>query len=363
MRIAIIAPLVTRIREPQLGGSQAVVADLATGLQNRGHEVHVYAASGSSIAGVTVVDTGVNADSLAGLLYRHGRSPAIDARAADRAFATVYASVRAMSYDVIHNHAFDAPAVLLASTLEPPVVHTLHLPPDPAMAAAVTQARRSSHPPTIAAVSASQAQAWRPLAAVDVILPDGVPVERIPWSATGGGGVVFAGRFSPEKGAEDAIAIAREAGMRIDLYGEPYDAEYARARVTSHQGEAGVAIHGGVIRSELWRIMADACAVLCPAKWEEPFGMVAAEAQAAGTPVIAYRRGALPEVVVDGRTGFLVRPDDVGAAARALLAVRTIKREACRQHAVEHLSLDASLAAHERLYQTLQSPAQAKRRG
>jgi glycosyltransferase involved in cell wall biosynthesis len=198
---------------------------------------------------------------------------------------------------------------------------------------------------------------------VDVILPDGVPVERIPWSATGGGGVVFAGRFSPEKGAEDAIAIAREAGMRIDLYGEPYDAEYARARVTSHQGEAGVAIHGGVIRSELWRIMADACAVLCPAKWEEPFGMVAAEAQAAGTPVIAYRRGALPEVVVDGRTGFLIRPDDVGAAARALLAVRTIKREACRQHAVEHLSLDASLAAHERLYQTLQSPAQAKRHG
>ena len=111
MRIAMIAPLVTRIREPQLGGSQAVVADLATGLQNRGHAVHVYAASGSAIPGVTVVDTGVDADTLAGLLYRHGRSPTIDgphpdpppragegnasnARAADRAFAAVYASVR-----------------------------------------------------------------------------------------------------------------------------------------------------------------------------------------------------------------------------------------------------------------------------
>lgn len=363
MRIAIIAPLVTRIREPQLGGSQAVVTDLATGLQNRGHEVHVYAASGSSIAGVTVVDTGVDADSLAGLLYRHGRSSIIDARAADRAFATVYASVRAIPYDVIHNHAFDAPAVLLASTLEPPVVHTLHLPPDPAMAAAVTQARRSSHPPTIAAVSASQAEAWRALAPVDVILPDGVPVDRIPWSATGGDGVVFAGRFSPEKGAEDAIAIARDAGMRIDLYGEPYDPDYAQAHVMSHRGEAGVAIHGGVTRSELWRIMAGTSAVICPAKWEEPFGMVAAEAQAAGTPVIAYRRGALPEVVVDGRTGFLVPPDDVAAAARALLAVRTIDRQACRQHAVDHLSLDASLAAHERLYQKLQSPAEAKRHG
>jgi UDP-glucose:tetrahydrobiopterin glucosyltransferase len=89
--------------------------------------------------------------------------------------------------------------------------------------------------------------------------------------------------------------------------------------------------------------------------------MVAAEAQAAGTPVIAYRRGALPEVVVDGRTGFLVRPDDVAAAARALLSVRTIDRQACRQHAVEHLSLDASLAAHERWYRTVQAPAKAAR--
>jgi len=361
MRIAIIAPLVTPIREPQLGGSQALVADLATGLQNRGHAVHVYAASGSAIADVTVVDTGVDAASLAGLLYRHGRSPTIDARAADRAFAAVYKSVRRTSYDVIHNHAFDAPAVRLAAALEPPVVHTLHLPPDSVMAAALAEARRSPNPPTIAAVSASQAAAWRALAPVDVILPDGVPVERIPWSATGGGGVVFAGRFSPEKGAEDAIAIAREAGLRIDLYGEAYDPDYAGAHVASHRGEPGVTIHGGVTRSDLWRIMANACAVLCPAKWDEPFGMVAAEAQAAGTPVIAYRRGALPDVVIDGRTGFLVRPDDVAAAARALRSVRTIDRQDCRSHAVEHLGLDTSLAAHERLYRKLQAPAETKR--
>ena len=360
MRIAIIAPLVARIQEPQLGGSQAVVADLATGLQNRSHEVHVYAATGSAIPGVTVIDTGVDAAALARLLYRHGQSRTTDAGAADRAFATVYASVRQVAYDVVHNHAFDPPAVLLASVLESPVVHTLHLPPDPAMAAALGEARRSQKPPTIAAVSASQAEAWRALAPVDLILPDGVPVERIPWSGAGGDGVIFAGRFSPEKGAEDAIRIAREAGVRIDLYGEPYDPEYARTRVRSHAGEPGVAIHGGLIRSDLWRIMAGASAVLCPTKWDEPFGMVAAEAQAAGTPVIAYRRGALSEIVIDGRTGFLVAPDDVAAGARALLGVGDIKRQACRQHAVEHLGLDASLAAHERLYQTVRAKTNAR---
>src|SRR6266550_4389532 len=361
MRIAIVAPLVTRIREPQLGGSQAIVADLATGLQERGHAVHVYAASGSKIPGVTVIDTGVDAASLAALLYRHDRSATTDGRAADVAFATVYASVRQVSYDVVHNHAFDPPAIRLASTLSSPVVHTLHLPPDQPMADAIAQARRSDNPPTIAAVSASQAQAWRALGGVDVILSDGVPVERIAWSAGGGDGVVFAGRFSPEKGAEDAIVIAREARVHIDLYGEPYDPAYARSRVMSHQGEAGVAIHGGLTRTSLWRVMAQARAVLCPAKWEEPFGMVAAEAQAAGTPVIAYRRGALPDVIRDRETGFLVTPDDVRAAARALTAVGTIRREACRQHAVDHLSLDASLAAHERLYQRMQTPADATR--
>ena len=360
MRIAIIAPLVTRITEPQLGGSQAVVADLAAGLQNRGHTVDVYAASGSAIAGVTVIDTGVDAEALAPLLYRHERPPTTDDRAAHRAFGTVYAAVRQLAYDVVHNHAFDPPAVLLASALESPVVHTLHLPPDPAMAAALAQARRSDHPPTIGAVSTSQAATWKALLPVDVILPDGVPVDRIPWSAASGEGVVFAGRFSPEKGAEDAIAIARQAGVRIDLYGEPYDPEYARVHVRSHLGEPGVAIHGGLIRTELWRVMARACAVLCPAKWDEPFGMVAAEAQAAGTPVIAYRRGALREVIVDRRTGFLVPPDDVAAAAQALSAINTLERSACRRHAVEHLNLEASLDAHERLYRKLRVPASAK---
>jgi glycosyltransferase involved in cell wall biosynthesis len=361
MRIAIVAPLVTRIREPQLGGSQAVVADLATGLQDRGHEVHIYAASGSAIPGVTVIDSGVDADSLTGLLYRHGRSPSTHARAADRAFATVYASIRRASYDVVHNHSFDPPAVRLASFLLSRVVHTLHLPPDPAMAAALTEAGRSDNPPTVAAVSASHAEAWRGLVPVDAILPDGVPVDRIPWSATAGDGVVFAGRFSPEKGADDAIAIAREAGVRIDLYGEPYDPEYAQAQVLSHQGEAGVSIHGGLIRSELWQVMADARAVLCPAKWEEPFGMIAAEAQAAGTPVVAYRRGALPEIIIDGRTGFLVPPDDVAAAARALQAVSRISRRDCRQHAVVNLNLDASLTAHERLYRAILARAEVNR--
>lgn len=363
MRIAFIAPLVTPIREPQLGGSQAVVADLAAGLTARGHEVDVYAASGSSIPGVRVIDTGVDPRSLASLLYRAGGSALVpaDGRAAELAFVAVYAAVRQVAYDVVHNHAFDPPAVRHAIGLPFPVVHTIHLPPDPAMAGAIGEARQSWKPPTVAGVSAAHAAAWEIVAPLDTILPDGVPVNRIPWSDRSGDRVMFAGRFSPEKGAADAIEIARLAGVGIDLYGEPYDREYARSSVESHRGEPGIAIHRGLPRAELWRVMGRARAVLCPAKWDEPFGMVAAEAQAAGTPVIAYRRGALSQTVVHGRTGFLVPPDEVESAARAIGAIPSIQRADCRRHAEADLNLDASLTAHERLYDRLQSATRTAR--
>jgi glycosyltransferase involved in cell wall biosynthesis len=100
--------------------------------------------------------------------------------------------------------------------------------------------------------------------------------------------------------------------------------------------------------------MARAAVVLCPSRWDEPFGLAAAEAQACGTPVVAFSRGGLTEVVVDGVTGFLTPPDDLGAAAeavsKAVSKVGGISRPACRRHAEDELDLELSLDAHERLY-------------
>src|SRR5439155_12253920 len=164
-------------------------------------------------------------------------------------------------------------------------------------------------PPSVAAVSAFQAAAWRRVVRVDAILPPLVPTASISWSRTAEGGAVFAGRLSPEKGAAEAIDIARAAGVRIDVYGDTYDAEYARERIDPRRAEPGVGVRPGVPRSVLWKALARAAVVLCPARWDEPFGMVAAEAQPCGTPVVAFKRGALAEVIVDGLTGFLVSPD------------------------------------------------------
>jgi UDP-glucose:tetrahydrobiopterin glucosyltransferase len=350
MRIAIIAPLVAPIREPQRGGSQAFVSDLARGLLDRGNEVHLYAASGSDVPGVHVVDAGVDHRSLSATLYRASGTAARDLSAAECAFAAVYSAVRDDRYDVIHNHAFDAPAISLATALRAPVVHTLHLPPDEAVAAALRHAARSDGPPTVAGVSVFQADAWRPLVPVDAILPPSVPTGVINWSPARGEGAVFAGRMSPEKGTAEAIDIARAAGVRIDVYGDPYDAEYARKRIDPRRAEPGVSVHPAVPRSSLWEAMARAAVVLCPARWDEPFGMVAAEAQACGTPVVASNRGAIGEVIVDELTGFLVAPDDIQAAADAVGRTTGLSRSECRAHAERRLDLERSLAAHEQLY-------------
>jgi glycosyltransferase involved in cell wall biosynthesis len=363
VKVAIVAPLVAAIREPQRGGSQAFVSDLARGLIDRGHEVHLYAASGSDVPGVRVIDTGVDHRALAATLYRaSGGAVERELRPAERAFAGVYAAVRQCGYDVVHNHAFDAPAVRLATALQAPVVHTLHLPPDAPVADALRHAVDSDRPPTVAGVSRWQASAWRRIVPVGPILSPYVPTRLISWSGSAGEGAVFAGRLSPEKGAREAIEIARAARVRIDLYGDSYDDEYTRELIAytreligPGRAEPAVAVHPGVPRTALWEVMARAAVVLCPARWEEPFGMAAAEAQACGTPVVAFRRGALGEVIADGVTGFLVAPDDIDAAAAAVKRASELSRADCRDHAQSHLDLERTLDAHEQLYRQVAS--------
>src|SRR5215469_3284014 len=212
-----------------------------------------------------------------------------------------------------------------------------------------------ARPPAIATVSAFQERAWREIVPVDAVLLPTVPTADIPWSVARGRGAVFAGRLSPEKGAAEAIDIAVAAGMSIDVYGDAYDARYASEAIGPRAAQPGVSVHAAVPRPAVWDVMARAAVVLFPALWDEPFGMAAAEAQACGTPVVAFRRGGLGEVIADGVTGFLVRPGDVQAASAAVGQAAAISRMACRSHAERQLDLSLSLDAHESLYQRVLS--------
>jgi len=334
VKIAVVASPVTPLRPVQLGGAQAFLCDLAVGLARRGHDVTLYCAEGSEVDGVRLAMVRAPSDAAAALVMPGGASPP-PAPGVAAALAAMFRAVAAAGADAVSQHAFDAPAFELARGM--PVLHTLHLPPivDSVVAAASRVA-----PSHLATVSRSCQSAWRATGVkVGELLPNGVPdiaVSEIPDRVA-----LVAGRISPEKGIEHAIAAARLAGLPVRLAGAHYDPAY---EVDLREVEQ----LGPLPRDELGRVMARAAVTICAVRWEEPFGMVAAEAQMAGCPVASYRRGALPEVVEEDVSGFLARPDDVDDLARAIGQCLTLDRGAVRSSARRRLGLDAAVSRYEK---------------
>jgi len=350
LRIALVAPLVTTIAEPQQGGSQVFVADLAEGMTDRGHAVDVYAASGSALPGARVIETHVDPTDLADALVQPGR-PRRHVAALDEAYARVFAMVAEADYDVVHSHGFDPAALRHGRVGRSPVIHTIHLPPEPEAAAALREARRSDEPPVVVGVSAAQARAWSSFARFDRVIRIGVPVERIPWSLRAGRGLVFAGRFSPDKGAAEAIAAARRAGRRLIMAGIVQDQNYHDQQVAPALDQRSVIFHGPVGGAARTKTLGAARALLHLVNFDEPFGLSVVEALACGTPVIAANRGSMPELIDHGVTGFLV--DSVDAAVEAIDRVGEIDRAACRAAVAARFTVDRMADRYLDLYRSL----------
>ena len=237
-----------------------------------------------------------------------------------------------------------------------PLIHTVHLPPEPQAAEALREAQHAEQTGHRRRGFGFAGSRVEPVRQVRSSIRNGVPVSLIPWSDRQGEGLVFAGRLSPEKGAAMAVEIALLSEERIDLYGAAYDDDYARDLRRRHEGDPRVSFHESLPRAELWRRLASARVVLCPSDWDEAFGLVAAEAQAAGTPVVAFARGGLTEIIDDAVTGFLVEPGNVNGAVAAVRSVATLDRRRCRQHAIDDLDFDACLAGYEALYDSVSRP-------
>jgi glycosyltransferase involved in cell wall biosynthesis len=345
MRVALTASLVAPILPAEANGPHSVIVDLARGLQGRGHDVAIYAAAGSVVRGVPLVEIDVESVAAQAALRADGVVNGVAREALRRGFEQQFAAIRDRGADIVSQHAFDAPPFELTRGMR--VVHTLHLPPvDPDV---VRAARYTTQP--IVTVSRAAARAWLGAGVHGLtVIRNGVPQPaRIAQPEPNGPPfALIAGRVSPEKGTHIAIRAARAAGLPSRVVGDIYDRDYFEREVAPLLA-SGEEIHP-VARQEVAGLMAEAAQTLMPVRWEETFGLVAAEAQMNGCPVVGFRRGALPEIVTDGIGGFLVEPDDEEALGAAIAPAMTLDRNAIAASARRTLGIEPMIDAYENLF-------------
>ena len=349
MRIAQVAPPFESVPPAQYGGTERVVSLLTEELVRRGHEVTLFASGDSTTTAhlVPTVDTAL-------WRQKEVRDPLVYWSIT---VGEVYRRAARGEFDLIHSHV-DFLAFPCAELVDTPTVTTLHgrldLPDLPRVYARF---------PDMPVVSISDSQR-APLPAANWVgtVYNGIDIDAHPFHERGGDYLAFLGRISPDKGLDRAVQIARQAGLPIRIAARmPLEAsddpttrgdwEYYRAVVEPLFKESDVEYVGEVGDAERPAFLGNALALLFPINWPEPFGLVMAEALACGTPVVARRRGSVPEVLTDGLTGLIGETDE--ELVRLCARIGEIDRAVCRSEAERRFSVGALADGYERVYRGL----------
>jgi glycosyltransferase involved in cell wall biosynthesis len=324
LRIAVLSPVWFAVPPTGYGGIELVVSLLADGLAEAGHEVTLFA-SGDSLTKATL-----------SYIFEEAPSELIGRTLPEMRHALA-CYTRADEFDVINDHS-GIPAAALGGLLETPVLHTVHGPLDTHEAqdayGAIAQVS-----PGVGLISISENQR-RPMPDLPwaATIPNAIDLSLYPCKPHPGEYLLFLGRFSPDKGAHRAIAVAMELGLPLKMAGknrEPKERQYFAEFVEPHLGN-GIEYLGEVTHGEKVELLQDARATLFPIEWEEPFGLVMVESMACGTPVIATRHGAVPEVIDDGRSGIIV--ENIREMAESLGRADELDPMECRAYVEERFA-------------------------
>lgn len=365
LRVVVIAPLRYPIAEPHAGGLESALWHHLGTLRERGHEVTLIAVEGSDH-----LDDGPSELRLPAVRWPRGTTPSdteyppgyldVGFRALEHALDHIARHAR--DFDVIDNHCLHGLPLAWARRIGLPIVTNLHTPvlPDLVHATDHSLGARSR----FVAVSRYTARQWAPTGIDPVVIPNAIDTER--WApGAGGDDLVWFGRIVPEKGVHLAVDAARRLGRRIVLAGRVGDPDYAAREVWPLLGE-DVVYAGALGQTDLAALVGrSACALVTPV-WDEPFGLVIAEALSTGTPVAAFDTGGVSEVVAGSPGARLVPTADVAALAatveRLVLESTPQSRRATRAHAVDRFSLETRMRSLEALYlEMLAAPASDSR--
>jgi glycosyltransferase involved in cell wall biosynthesis len=342
LRIAIISPVWFPVPPTGYGGTEWIVSLLADGLADAGQDVTLFASGDSRTK--------------AKLSYVYAEAPShLIGRSLPEIHHALACFERADEFDVINEHS-GPPGAALGGAVSTPVVHTLHGPLDGEAGPIYEQIARVAPQVGMISISINQRKPKPDLPWVANV-PNALDFSLYPSKPHRGDYLLFLGRMSPDKGAHRAVAVAMNAGVPLKIAGkrrEPKEREYFEQYVQPHLGN-GIEYLGEVTHGEKVELLQNARATLFPIEWEEPFGLVMIESMACGTPVIATRRGAVPEVIVEnGRGGIVV--DDYREMPGKLEEADEMDPLECRTYAEERFSrermvsdyMDAYRAAIER---------------
>ena len=336
MKVAVLAPPWFAVPPSGYGGIEWIVWLLADGLVDHGHDVTLFA-SGDSHTKAKLAS-----------VFDHAPSDQIGRALPDlRHILACYE--RADEFDVINDHTGHLGAAL-GGLLETPVVHTVHGPLDGEPGEVYERIGRVA--PSVGLISISLNQR-RPKPDLNWIanVPNALDLGHYPCKPHRGDYLLFLGRLNHEKGAHRAIAVAMELGLPLKIAGkmrEPREKEYFAEFIQPHLGN-GIEYLGEVNHGTKVELLQNARCTLFPIEWEEPFGLVMIESMACGTPVIATRHGAVPEVIGDGTGGVIV--DHWRDIPAALERADAIEPAECRRYAVEQFAPDRMITDYERAYE------------
>ncbi|MEO7369678.1 MAG: glycosyltransferase family 4 protein [Ilumatobacteraceae bacterium] len=346
-RILIISTPVGPLGSGTGGGVELTLHSMVLGLSGRGHQVEVLAPEGSlHVGGVT--------HQIAGALQPSTHVADRDTMVtlpSDGVLSAMceWARVHQDDFDVILNLAYDwLPFYLTPFFTAAPLAHLVSMATlTDAMDDAIIRAA-ALRPRNVAMHSQAQADTFPALARDVPIIGNGIAVERYDMHMTADEPpyLGFVGRISPEKGLDDVFAAAAASGLPLKVWGLMQDRGVWDSAVAAHPG-ARVTYEGFLPTDELQAAIGGCAAVVMAPKWVEAFGNVALEAMATGVPVIAYRRGGPAEIIADGKTGFLVEPDDVDGLIAAIARIGELDRVECRQRVEEQYSIPALSARVE----------------
>jgi glycosyltransferase involved in cell wall biosynthesis len=345
LRIAMLAPPWIPVPAPGYGGVESVVSTLTEALVGRGHDVTLFCAPGSA-SRATVVNLlpESHPDEIERALYEVDH--------VGQAFDRIDLAADGDRFDVIHDHC-GFTGLAMAGRIDTPFVHTLH---GPFTAETAAFYKQHGHKAELVGISQAQLASAPPGLGPLRSIPNPIDLAAWPLVERKGDYLLWVGRMTREKGPHRAIAAARAVDVPLVLAGviQPGQQAFFDREIAPHVDGDRVRFVGEVDGSVKRSLFTHARGLLMPIRWDEPFGMVMVEALACGTPVIAFPEGAAREIVIDGRTGFLV--NDERAMADAIGQLQRIDARGCREWVRQHCDAQVVAAAYERVYQSVASP-------